>query len=89
MVNIIVVTIAVFSLVSFKKLKVSFPFINAIIRAPIAPIAAASVGVAIPPIIEPSTNTISINGRANVFKISIFGGVIESGKNWIFKFFEF
>ena len=83
------VTIAVFSLVSFKKLSESFPLINAIIIAPIAPMAAASVGVAIPPIIDPKTKTISTRGRANVFKISVFGGDTKSGKNWMFTFFEF
>ena len=47
-VNIIVETIAVFSEDSLINAKVIFPFTNAIISAPNAPIAAASVGVAIP-----------------------------------------
>ncbi len=32
--------------------------------------AEASVGVAIPAIIDPKTRTIKVNGRARVFKIS-------------------
>ena len=42
------------------------------IKAPKAPIAAASVGVATPAKIDPSTRKIKITGRASVFKISIF-----------------
>ena len=65
-VNIIVETIAVFSEDSLINAKVIFPFTNAIINAPNAPIAAASVGVAIPAKIEPSTKKINKNGRARV-----------------------
>ena len=46
--------------------------IKAITRAPKAPIAEASVGVAIPANIEPSTRKIKIIGSANVLNNSIF-----------------
>ena len=71
-VKIIVDTTAVFSEASFINLKFIFPFIRAIIKAPKAPMAAASVGVAMPAKIDPSTRKIKITGRASVFKISIF-----------------
>ena len=89
MVKIIVETIAVFSLVSFKKLRLNFPFTIVISIAPIAPIAEASVGVAIPAIIEPRTIIISIKGRARVFNISVIGVVAASDKETILGFFEF
>ena len=71
-VKIIVDTTAVFSEVSFKKLKFIFLFINAITKAPKAPIAAASVGVAIPANIDPSTRKIKIIASASVLNNSIF-----------------
>ena len=69
-VNIIVETIAVFSEVSFKKCKLTFLFTNAINKAPNAPIAAASVGVAIPANIEPRTKKIKTIGSASVLNNS-------------------
>ena len=69
-VNIIVDTIAVFSEDSLINAKFIFPFSNAIINAPNAPIAAASVGVAIPAKIEPNTKKINKNGSAKVLNKS-------------------
>ena len=71
MAKIIVDTTAVFSEVSIRNLKFIFLFIRAIIKAPKAPTADASVGVAIPANIEPKTEKINITGRANVLIISI------------------
>jgi hypothetical protein len=71
-VKIIVDTTAVFSEVSLINLRLIFPFINAITKAPKAPIAEASVGVAIPANIEPNTKKIKVIGRASVLNISIF-----------------
>ena len=72
MAKIIVDITAVFSEVSFKNLKFIFPFTAAIIRAPKAPIAEASVGVAIPANIDPRTRKINSTGRARVFNNSVF-----------------
>ena len=58
-VKIIVETIAVFWLVSFIKPKENLSLIRTIKSAPAAPIADASVGVAIPIIIDPKTKIIS------------------------------
>ena len=52
------------------KCKLTFLFINAINKAPNAPIAAASVGVAIPANIEPRTKKIKTTGRASVLNNS-------------------
>ena len=71
MAKIIVDTTAVFSDVSIRNLILTFLFIRAIIKAPKAPMADASVGVAIPANMEPKTERIKITGRANVLIISI------------------
>ena len=57
-VKIIVDTTAVFSDVSLIKVRLIFLLINAITSAPKAPMAAASVGVAIPAKIDPRTRKI-------------------------------
>ena len=49
----------------------------------------ASVGVAIPEIIDPRTRIISINGRASVFKISDDDADLAFGKNSISIFLLF
>ena len=69
-VKIIVETTAVFSEVSFMKFKLTSLLINAINKAPNAPMAAASVGVAIPANIEPRTKKIKIIGSARVLNSS-------------------
>ncbi len=69
--KIIVDIIAVFWLVSFIKSRDNFSLIRAIKSAPAAPIADASVGVAIPAIIEPKTKIIKSNGKASVLRISL------------------
>jgi hypothetical protein len=51
-----------------------------------APIAEASVGVAIPAIIDPKTKIISKRGRARVFNISLNEAELASGSNKIFGF---
>ena len=89
MVKIIVDTIAVFWLVSFMKPKDNFPFIRTIKSAPAAPIADASVGVAIPAIMEPKTKIIYINGKARVLRISLDVAGFAPGSNKIFGFFRF
>ena len=72
MAKIIADITAVFSEVSFKNLKFILPFKAAIVRAPKAPIAEASVGVAIPANIDPRTRKINAIGRARVFNNSVF-----------------
>ena len=70
-VKIIVDTTADFSDVSLIKVRLIFLFINAIISAPKAPMAAASVGVAIPAKIDPKTRKIKVIGSARVLSKSI------------------
>ena len=72
---------AVFSLASLIKAKLNFPFIRAINRAPMAPIADASVGVAIPAMIDPRTRTIKSKGMASVFKTSMLDADWALGSN--------
>ena len=51
-----------------------------------APIADASVGVAIPPIIDPNTRIMRISGRASVLRISDIGAFFAFGSKKIFGF---
>ena len=67
MVKIIVVTIKVFFDVSIRKFQLNFLLTTVIKIAPNAPIPAASVGVAIPIIIDPKTIKIKKTGSAKVF----------------------
>ena len=46
----------------------------------------ASVGVAIPAIIDPNTSIIRISGRASVLRISDTGAFFAFGSNRIFGF---
>ena len=85
-VKIIVETIAVFWLVSFINPKDNLPLIRTIKSAPAAPIADASVGVAIPAIIEPKTKIIKSSGKARVLRISLNDAEFASGSNRIFGF---
>ena len=64
-------TTAVFSDVSLIKVRLIFLLINAITSAPKAPMAAASVGVAIPAKIDPRTRKIKVIGSARVLNKSI------------------
>ena len=69
--KIIVVTVAVLTLVSFRSFKSNLPFSIAIKIAPRAPTPAASVGVAIPAMIDPSTTNISNIGGSSVINMLI------------------
>jgi hypothetical protein len=88
-VKIIVETTAVFSEVSFKKFKLTFLLINAINKAPNAPMAAASVGVAIPANIEPRTKKIKTIGSARVLSSSTLSIANSVEVSFIFKLLLF
>ena len=61
---IMALTLSVLSIVPRKTARLSLPEKSTISSAPSAPIEAASVGAATPPMIEPSTATISRIGGA-------------------------
>ena len=87
--NIMVDTIAVLWLVSLIKPISIFLFSAAIISAPIAPSAEASVGVATPAIIEPRTKKIKDSGRPRVLKISNPGRDTFEGLKTMFELLRF